>query len=195
MRGSKKKSVTTDETQSSKVTQRYWWLLGQGLCALLFGILAIFWSKLTLFLFLYIFGIYAIIDGLAPLGQAIFGGERAQRRGRQILILEGIISIVCGVLTLLLPRAHNRLLFYIVAAWLLLKGISFVMQARARGWLTGLLGVLAIGAGLYILLNPTAGPHNILLLVGIFALVMGVLLLVRGWRARSRQRAELSPTG
>jgi uncharacterized membrane protein HdeD (DUF308 family) len=130
-------------------------MMFQGLCALAFGLLAIFWPKLTLFLFLYVFGIYAIIDGLGPLASAIFGGKRAQLRGRPILFLEGIVSVVAGVLCLILPRANNRLLLYIVAAWLLLKGMSFLLQIRQRGLLIGLVGILALLAGLSIFLAPT----------------------------------------
>ncbi len=188
-------SVNASESGRAKVSRRYWWMMFQGLCALIFGILAIFWPKLTLFLFLYVFGVYAIIDGLGPLASAIFGGKRAQVRGRPILFLEGIVSIVAGVLCLILPRTNNRLLLYVVAAWLLLKGISFLMQTRQRGWLLGLVGVLAILAGLYIFIAPNLGVRLVLLLIGIFALIMGVVLIQRGWRARMARHGEVSPAG
>jgi len=188
-------SVNQPESGRTKSSQRYWWVIFQGLCALAFGILAIFWPRLTLFFFLYIFGVYAIIEGLGPLGSAIFGGKRAQVRGRQILFLEGIISVVCGILCLVLPRANNRLLLYVVAAWLLLKGISFLMQTRRRGLLIGLVGILAILAGLYVFITPNIGVRLVLLLIGIFALIMGVVLIRRGWRARVARHGEVSPAG
>lgn len=189
-------SVNTPASGSAKVARRYWWTIFQGLCALAFGILAVFWPRLTLFLFLYAFGVYAIIDGLGPLGSAIFGGRRAQTRGRQALFLEGIISVACGVLLLLLPRSNNRLLLYVVAAWLLLKGISFLMQTRQRSLLVGLVGILAILAGLYVFITPNIGVRLVLLLIGIFALIMGVVLVRRGWRARGmRRHGEVSPAG
>ena len=188
-------SLNAPESGHAKTGRRYWWMMFQGLCALAFGILAIFWPKLTLFLFLYVFGVYAIIDGLGPLGSAIFGGKRAQIRGRPILFLEGIASIVAGVLCLILPRANNRLLLYIVAAWLLLKGISFLLQIRQRGLLIGLVGLLAILAGLYIFLTPNLGVRLVLLLIGIFALIMGIVLILRGWRARAARHGEVSPAG
>ncbi len=182
-------------TKATKAAPRYWWLMAQGLCALVFGILAIFWPKLTLTLFLYVFGIYAIIEGLPPLGQAIFGGKQAQVRGRRSLLLEGLISVVAGVLCLVLPRAHERLLLYVVAAWLLLKGITYVMQTRSRGWQTSLLGVLAILIGIVVFFVVTISVHLVLLLVGIFALIMGALLFRRGWRARAAQHAQLGAAG
>src|SRR5262249_49492280 len=128
------------------------------------------------------------LEGLAPLGQAIFGGKRAQTRGRWILFLEGAVSIAAGILCILLPRSAGLLLLYVIAVWLLFKGVSFLMQARERGWIIGLAGLLAFLAGLYLILHPSSGFHNLLLLLGTISLVMGVLLLVRGWRARSARR-------
>lgn len=176
------------QVRSKQRARRPWWMLIQGMCALLFGLLAIFWPHLTLILFFYVFGVYAIVEGLAPLAQAIFGGKRAQTRGRWILFLEGAASIVCGSLCILLARSNSKLLVYILVAWLLFKGFSFLMQARERGWMIGLAGLLAFTAGIYLLFNPFTGLRNILLLLGIFALIMGVLLLVRGWKARSSSR-------
>ena len=197
MRKSNKNQANRAENRRTKLSQRYWWLLAQGICALVFGILAIFWAKWTIFVFLYAFGAYAIVDGLLPLGHAIFGGKRAQIRGRQILFLEGIISIVCGALCLLLPRTNRWLLFYVVAVWLVLKGTSFIMQTRVRGWITGLIGVVALLMGLYLFINPSHGFRNLFQLLGFFALVMGVLLIVRGWRARAAHRLErkVEPAG
>jgi uncharacterized membrane protein HdeD (DUF308 family) len=188
-------STPAPEPRRARTGQRYWWMMFQGLCALAFGILALFWPKLTLFLFLYVFGVYAIIDGLGPLGSAIFGGRRAQIRGRPILFLEGIVSIVAGVLCLVLPRTNNRLLLSLVAFWLLLKGISFLLQIRRRGLLLGFVGVLAILAGLSILLSPNLSVHLILLLVGLFAVLMGIVLILRAWRARAARQGAVSPAG
>jgi len=194
-RTSRIESANASASGRAKRGQRYWWMMFQGLCALAFGLLAIFWPKLTLFLFLYVFGIYAIIDGLGPLASAIFGGKRAQLRGRPILFLEGLVSIVAGVLCLILPRANNRLLLYIVAAWLLLKGIGFLLQIRQRGLLIGLVGILALLAGLSIFLAPNLGVRLIFLLIGLFALIMGIVLILRGWRARAARHGEVSPAG
>lgn len=197
MRRSNKTQANRTEGGRAKLSQRYWWLLAQGVCALAFGFLAIFWSNRAIFLFLYAFGAYAVVDGLIPLGHAIFGGKQAQTRSRQTLFLEGAISVVCGLLVLLLPRTNNWLLFYVIAAWLVLKGVSLLMQMRARGWITSLIGIVALLMGLYLFINPVNGFHNLFRLLGFFALFMGVLLIVRGWRARSARKAvgRVEPAG
>lgn len=180
--------VAESQTRDRQKSRRYWWMLTQGVCAILFGLLAIFWPHLTISLFLYVFGVYAILEGLAPLSQAIFGGKHAQTRGRWVLFLEGTVSIVCGFLSTILARSPGSFLAYIIAIWLLFKGVSFLMQTKERGWMMGLVGLLALLAGFYLLLHPTSGFRTLLLLLGIFALIMGVLLLIRGWRARPTHR-------
>jgi uncharacterized membrane protein HdeD (DUF308 family) len=167
---------------------RYWWLLAQGIFAIIFGVMAIFWPKLTVYFFLRLFGAYALIDGVPPLLHAAFGRRRALVRGRWILWIEGIVSVAVGLICLLLPKLESKVLFYVIAIWLLFKGFSFVLQTPSRGWLMGVAGVLALATAIYILINPAAGFRLLLLVVGSLALLLGVILLFRGWRARAAQR-------
>lgn len=195
MRKSRTKEVSASRARTPKIARRYWWLMLQGLCALVFGILAIFWPNLTLSLFLYVFGVYAIIEGLPTLWHAIFAKKTEQKGSRGMLFIEGAISVVAGILCLVLPHTHSRLLLYIIAAWLLLKGVCFLMQIRTRGWQTALVGVLSVLIGIFLFFAITISVRLILLLIGIFALIMGIVLIGRGWRARAVRRAELSAAG
>jgi uncharacterized membrane protein HdeD (DUF308 family) len=173
-----------------KLSQRYWWLLIQAVCALIFGALAIWAPQMTIFLFLRLFGLYALIDGLIPISQVVISRLRTHARikGEGMLIVEGGVGVIVGIFCLVLPRAQTTLLVYVIGAWLLLKGISLVTQARRRGWIVGLIGLLALAASIYLFINPTSGLHRVLILIGVFLLAMGVLLLVRGWRAWNSQK-------
>lgn len=168
-----------------KLSQRYWWLLIQGVCALIFGALAIWAPQMTIYLFLRLFGLYALIDGLIPIGQVVISRLRThvRTRGEGMLIVEGGVGVIVGLFCLFLPRVQTTLLVYVIGAWLLLKGISFVTQVRQRGWIIGLVGILALAAGIYLFINPTSGLRRVLILIGVFLLGMGVLLLIRSWRA------------
>jgi uncharacterized membrane protein HdeD (DUF308 family) len=193
--------LSANRSGGIKLSQRYWWLLTEGACAIVFGILAIAWPRLTFFLFLTIFGIYALVDGLVHIGHGLTGRGRARARpvqagqtaststwSRWLLFVEGGVGLIAGLLCIVLPRTPNRALLFIIAAWLIIKGIGFLLQAPTRGWLTGITGVLAIAASLYLFIDPTSAFRNILLVVGIYALIMGVTLMIRGWKASVAQR-------
>lgn len=180
----------------TKLTQRYWFLLAEGVCAVVFGILAIAWPGLTFFLFLTIFGIYALVDGGLLLLHGLIGRGRARANartgagtswGRWLLLIEGGVGVIAGLLCIILPHTPNRALLFIIAAWLVIKGIGFLLQAAVRGWLTGVAGVLAIAAGIYLFIEPKSAFRNILLVIGIYALIMGFILLIRSWRAKVAQ--------
>lgn len=96
------------------------------------------------------------------------------------LLMEGLLSIAVGILCLVLPSFVGRLALYAVATWAVFKGIGFLMQTPKRGWIMGVIGVLAIILALIMFFNPLSLVRTILWIVGVFSLIMGVLLVLRG---------------
>src|SRR5260370_17002186 len=75
-----------------------WWMLAiRGIMALLFG-LAVFIQPNLFSKFVYLFGIYALVDGTITAGTAL--DERASN-GRLIVLLEGLVGIAFGLLAML----------------------------------------------------------------------------------------------
>ena len=75
---------------------RYWWALAlRGLFAVLFGLLAFFMPRITLLTLVLLFGAYVLLDGIFDIVAAI-----RSPRHHWALILEGVVGIVAGILTL-----------------------------------------------------------------------------------------------
>jgi uncharacterized membrane protein HdeD (DUF308 family) len=54
-----------DGITSTQVSRHYWWLMAiRGLLAVLFGLAALVWPRLTLFVLVILFGAYALVDGV-----------------------------------------------------------------------------------------------------------------------------------
>lgn len=111
-------------------------------------------------------------------------------------MLEGFLSIICGILALILPRTIGALALYAVAAWAAFKGIGALMQTGTRGWVLGVIGVLGIILALIVLFNPLAIIHSLLWIVGVFSLIMGIMLVLRGLRynAKTRETRPMEPS-
>src|SRR5438094_363346 len=111
-----------------------WWMLAiRGIIALLFG-LAVF-IRPTLFNgFVYLFGVYALVDGIIAAGTAL--DERASNSRWLIVLLEGLVGIVFGLLAMFTQMS----LLYVIAIWALVMGILelasvFTMQRMfAHEW-------------------------------------------------------------
>src|SRR5215471_13250695 len=101
------------------VLVRNWWaLLIRGLAAIVFGLIAFFMPGVTLAALVLLFGAYALVDGVF----AIISGIRAAQRHERWwpFALEGLLSIIVGLIAFAMPAAALFALLWFVAAWAIL---------------------------------------------------------------------------
>lgn len=176
--------------QATALTRRPWWSTGlRGLCAVLFGLLALIWPGVTLLVLVVLFGAYALFDGVLAIGVAFL--ERPWLRSWWVLLLEGLAGIVFGIITFLWPAITAFALLYLIAGWAIITGVFEVIAAfsgqvsPAREWTLALAGVFSILLGFLLAVQPGMGLHVLLWFVGFYALFFGGLLIVRAFRHRS----------
>jgi uncharacterized membrane protein HdeD (DUF308 family) len=144
-----------------------------------FGLVALFWPQITVLALAIAFGLYALLEGVSSVVDAV----RNRTRTRWWLgLLGGLVSIAAGVVALIWPGITAIALAIVVGAWAVVTGIAEVAGAwrlrRAGGgaWLLALAGLLSVIAGIVILLRPGAGAIGLALVLGAFAVVYGVVL-------------------
>jgi uncharacterized membrane protein HdeD (DUF308 family) len=173
-------------------TQNWWAMALRGLLAVIFGVLAFVWPGITLLSLVFIFGAYALVEGAF----AIAAGVR--RRGQKrwwLLLIEGILSVVAGVLAFSWPGITALVLLGLIAGWALFTGVleivaAIQMRKYINGeWLLALSGVLSVLFGVLLLLNPGTGALAVVWIIGAYAIVFGVLLLALGFKLRGLERA------
>jgi uncharacterized membrane protein HdeD (DUF308 family) len=174
---------------------RNWWLvILRGVAGILFGIATLFAPGLSLLALILLFGAYAFADGVLALISAV------RRRGASepwwLLLLEGIAGIAAGVLTLLWPSISALALLYVIAAWAIVTG-GFEIAAAIRlrkvitnEWLLTLSGIASVIFGVLIMLFPGAGALALVLWIGAYSLVFGVLFAVLGLKLRSWVKSD-----
>src|SRR5262245_46144381 len=91
-------SLTSPLALLRALAENWWLLLLRGIAAIAFGVLAFIWPDLTLLTLTFLWGTYAIVDGVLALWAAISskGGELVPRWW---LALIGIAGIVAGLLS------------------------------------------------------------------------------------------------
>ncbi|MGW5876190.1 HdeD family acid-resistance protein [Nocardiopsis terrae] len=166
---------------------RNWWVVVlRGVAAVLFGLLALVWPGMTTVALAVVFGAFALVDGVA----LAFTAYRAAPGARTSLALQAGLGIILGLLALIWPMAAVIALVFLIGAWAVVTGVAEIVTAvRLRAqisseWLLIFVGALSIIFGLLLWFWPLAGAEAIVLVVGIYAIVFGVVMAVAGFRLR-----------
>ncbi|HET9879885.1 MAG TPA: DUF308 domain-containing protein [Candidatus Limnocylindria bacterium] len=172
------------------VLARVWWaFVLRGVLAILFGVLAFLNVALAAIALVALFAAWAIIDGVTGL---IAGWRtRSQDRNWWWSVVEGLLGIAAGIIAVLLPATAAVALVLVIGAWAVITGAieiygAIKLRAQISGelWLV-LAGIGSILFGLLLFIFPTMGVVTLTWLIGGFALVFGVLLIMLGLRLRT----------
>jgi uncharacterized membrane protein HdeD (DUF308 family) len=172
-----------------QISRAYWWLIIiRGVVALLFGIMALISAQFTLLFLVYLFGIYVLFDGIIAIIVSL--QERRSSSGWWVVFLLGIVGVIVGVLSFIHPGNVALIIFYFVAIWLIISGLlgiisAFTLRAAGAEWLLVGVGVVSIIVGIIFFLHPTSSILAIVWLLGVFALVYGIIQIVRAIQLRS----------
>lgn len=172
----------------------------RGAVAVLFGLLAVFWPRLTVYALALLFGAFALVNSVFLLIDLLRRGdgtrpERLRRRLPQLIA--AVLGIAAGLATLFWPQITVLVLVALVGAWAVVTGVADVWAAaQQRGhWLIAVTGAVSIAAGVLVLVLPTFGALAIAQVIGVYALVVGVLMLVEAARRRRVDAGEAAPAG
>ena len=170
-----------------ELAHNWGWIALRGVLAVLFGILCFAWPGSAFAALVLLFGAYAFVDGVFAL-IALFRGAGKDRFW--MLVLEAVVGIGVGILTIAHPPLVALALLYYVGIWAILTGIfELVAAIRLRKEITGefwlgLAGVLSIAFGVLLFVEPGPGSLAIAIWVGAYALIFGVMLVALAFRLK-----------
>jgi uncharacterized membrane protein HdeD (DUF308 family) len=107
------------------------------------------------------------------------------------LLIGGIAGVIIGLLTFVMPGVTAVVLLYYVIAWLIVIGaMQVVAGIRLRKEIHGeffliIGGLLSVLFGLFLLVNPGAGALAVIWLIGGYAILFGVMMIIVSFRLRS----------
>ncbi len=159
-------------------TNRWWWALAiAGVVSILFGLAALLWPGLTLAVFIYLFGIYAIVFGITELIHMFRTSEAHSLWWTHMLV--GAISILAGLAALFWPGQTTVALLYIIAIWAVSVGVVEIAGAFLLNQLyLAISGMISVLFGFLLFANPGAGALALVIVIGVFAIVRGIMLLI-----------------
>ncbi len=174
-------------TIAKLIADRWWTLVVRGVAAIGFGIFALLAPRTSVLALVWVWGAYALIDGIAYLAAA----WRDRPGGRGWMIFEGVISIAAGIVAFAWTGLTAVFLLMLIGVWAVVTGIAEIAAAyRLRSelegeWLLATSGVLSIIFGIVLFAAPDAGIVALLWIIGAYAIVFGLMLVALGFRVRS----------
>jgi uncharacterized membrane protein HdeD (DUF308 family) len=173
-----------------QLSRNYWRvLLIRGIIALLFGIFAVVLPGWTILALVLLFGAYVLADGLMSVVGAL--QERNTSSNWWVLLIRGCLGIIAGFLVFFWPGITAIVLFILIGIWALIMGVFELLAAMmlpggfGQEWMLVIGGILLIILGLIFIRRPVPAMLSLVWLLGIFAIVYGVVQLMRAIQYRS----------
>ena len=107
--------------------QPSWPLIAEGIVCIAFGVLALLKPGATAVAWLYLISGFAVVSGILHIAAGV--ELRKQVEGEWVLIVNGILTTIFGILMVLLPWAGLLSLVWLVGAYSLFFGILLLVLA------------------------------------------------------------------
>ena len=178
------------EAMSSLLAQNWWAIALRGVFAIVFALIAFFSPGATLLSFVLFFSAYMLVDGVFGIVAGVRAASNHQRWG--LLILEGILNILVGIVAFMMPGLTLVFFVTLMAVWSLITGILMIVAAFklnpafGRGWLI-FSGIVSVLFGVALLIAPLVGAVVLTWWLGAYALVFGIGLLVLAFKLKGRK--------
>ncbi len=176
------------------LTEQWWTWALRGAAAILFGVAVLTWPAAGLAVLVALFGAFALVSGIF----ALVGAAETHQWNpfSWTMLIDGLLGVAAGVITFIWPGVTAVALLYVIAFWALLVGIVELFAAfrfhRVLGtgdaWLVGFGGAVSVVFGGLLVARPGAGALAVITVIGLYAIVFGVAMLVIGFRLQALRK-------
>ena len=172
------------------------WAVVRGVIAIIFGIVALTSPITTAIVLATVIGVFAIIDGIIDIVDAI---RHRGTSGVGLRVFLGVISLLFGIIILVWPGKTIGFMVFLIAIWSIAIGLLQIfanvgIRKEAPGaWVWGVIaGALGLVFGILVMFNLGIGLVALMWMLGIWAIVFGLALIVLGLQVRKAAKAIAS---
>jgi uncharacterized membrane protein HdeD (DUF308 family) len=163
--------------------------IARGIAGLAFGILTIAMPAASIAALVFVFGVYAVVDG-----GVMFGLAAREQRGRGMYVVRGLLGIAAGLFTFVSPGLTALALYVLIGAWALSIGatelaVAITLRRDVPVGALVLTAVLSLAVGVMMFALPLVGVTALIGVIAAYAIVNGIALIMLGMRLH-----QLSPS-
>ncbi len=171
-----------------EISRNWKWMVLRGIVSVIFGVAAIAYPFTAVKAIAIFFGAYVFTDGLFAI-VSIFTSSYAREHFWSFLI-EGIAGIAAGILTFFMPEITLYGLVILVSVWAFVTGVFEIITAiKLRKIIDGeffmiISGLLSIIFAVLVFVMPFSGLVMMIYLIGVYAVMFGIMLVISGLSMR-----------
>ncbi|MCF8226277.1 MAG: DUF308 domain-containing protein [Bacteroidales bacterium] len=158
-----------------------WYYLIQGLVTTVLGVIFLMNSSISLIAITRIIGILLLAGGAFILFGAMYKRDAEQK----LMVFQGIVNIGIGLVFTLFPAVLTGVVIVIIGLFTFLSGLfNLLTYRKLYDKMTPTLlirNILLILLGLFLLFNPMKGQEAVAVIIGVFALVFGIISLYQAY--------------
>ena len=157
-----------------------------GSISILIGLAALVWPSMTAQILAFLVGLFLLADALFSL----FVRDRGALF-TWTAVAQAVVGIIVALFLVVMPGAALQLLVTLIAVWIVLRaGIQLWGAIQLRGiagasLFVGIIGGVSLLVGILLISNPEAGIIAFSWLIGVYAVVSGVVIVL--WSRRSTE--------
>ncbi|MES2630453.1 MAG: DUF308 domain-containing protein [Patescibacteria group bacterium] len=179
------------KNELSPVEKQLWGLaIAQGVLAILFGIVALFWPGLTVALLIVFFGVFILIWGIVGIITSLTSIGKEKFWWLELIF--SLLALGLAVYVLRNPDATALIFVFFFGLTFLVRGVVDILEGLFDGNRTGsnrvfsvILGVIGIIAGIITLAQPVTAGVAIVWIIGLYAVLYGSLSIAFAFKAQS----------
>ena len=172
-----------------KHNSNWWFLALNGIIAILFGLLLLFFTTGMIETLVFYFGLIVLLSGLGMLVTGIISLKKERKAG--MLLFESIVTVAIGTIIMFFPQHSFQFFLIVIGVWAVILGIvQLILLVNIKGDLTGkniflFNGILTLGIGVVLLAFPNSIADLVGKLIGVFSLIFGSILIYLSFSLRS----------
>lgn len=180
---------TAAVSRFDEVQPPWWLILFEGIALVIVGFLFLTYPGITSIIAARILGLYWLIAGIFKIVGIFIDNSRWAWK-----LIIGLIGIIAGILVLqesigMTLILGNSLIIVLGIMGIMMGTVSIIQAFQGAGWGSGLLGVLSVILGIFLLANSRELTSSLPLTLGILSIVGGLLAIFFAFRVRGEQSA------
>ena len=170
------------------LTKVWWTFILRGVLIGVFAVLALASPGVTVAALIFWIAIFLVAEGVFVFLAAIMGWKDGE--DKWLSVVEGALNVILGVFMLGSPEVTIFFAVFYLGIWSLMSGVTRIAMAiqlrkeiEGEFWIA-LSGIISIMFGMLIISNPGVGAATLMRMLGLFALLASIILIVFGFKMK-----------